>query len=77
MKKAILVLMVLASCGGDEAGWGEQARTDFIAGCTDAGSPQDVCECLQEKLEEANPDLETPEDIDQEQVVEFTKECIE
>ena len=77
MKKAILVLMILVSCGGDDAGWDEQARTDFIAGCTDAGSPEDVCQCLQEKLEEANPDLESPEDIDQGQVAEFTRECIE
>jgi hypothetical protein len=77
MKKAILVLMILTSCGGDDGGWDDQARTDFIAGCTDAGSPEDVCKCLQEKLEEANPDLETPEDIDQAQVAEFTRECIE
>lgn len=76
MKKAILVLMILVSCGGDE-GWGDQARTDFIAGCTDAGSPQDVCECLQEKLEEANPELEDPSDIDAEQVADFTRECVE
>jgi hypothetical protein len=76
MKKAILVLMIMASCGGDE-GWSDQARRDFVAGCVDGGAEQSMCECLQEKLEAAHPGLEDPADIDQAEVVEFTQECVE
>ena len=74
MKKAILVLLILASCGGDE-GWSDQARTDFVAGCVDGGAEESLCECLQEKLEAAHPDLDDPADLDQSEVVDFTKEC--
>jgi hypothetical protein len=76
MKKAFLVLLILASCGGDD-GWSEQARTDFVAGCVDGGAPQDVCECVQEKYEEAHPEIQDPDEIDQAEIVDFTKECIE
>lgn len=76
MKKAFLVLLFLVSCGGDE-GWSDQARRDFVAGCVDGGAEEAMCECLQEKLEAAHPDLVDPSDLDQGEVVEFTQECID
>jgi hypothetical protein len=75
MKKAILVLLILAACGGSDGGWSEQARTDFVAGCTDNGGAEDTCKCVQEKLEARHPDLTDPADLDQDEITELVGEC--
>jgi hypothetical protein len=49
---ALVAAAALAGCGGDggsETG-SDQAQRDFIAGCTDAGSPQGYCECMYEEI---------------------------
>ena len=76
MRKAIAALLIFAACGGGNEGWSDQARTDYIAGCVDAGSPRDACECVQEKLEAAHPDLDNPADINQDEVAGFIEECV-
>lgn len=81
MKRAIAVAvlalaMTLASCGGDE-GWADEDRAAFVAGCVDGGAPEAACECVQEKVEAAHPDLPDPTDLEQAEIVKFTKECVE
>lgn len=76
MKRAIVVLMIFAACGGSSDGWSGQDRTDFVAGCTDSGGAEDTCKCVQEKLEARHPDLNDPADLDQDEIVELTKECV-
>ncbi len=79
MKKAIVVLMTLVftACGGDD-GWAEQDRIDFVAGCENGGAPTGVCECVQEKLEEAFPDIsefEDDPDLLASEAAKFQTEC--
>ncbi len=75
MRKAIVILTILAACGGGDDGWGADAREEFIAGCESSGSSTEQCTCLQEKLEAEFPDAEDPADFDQDVVAEVTKEC--
>ena len=75
MRKAIIVLAILTACSSG-GGWSDSQRDDFIAGCESSGSSHADCACLQEKLEEAHPDLDDPADLDQAEVVELTKECV-
>ena len=77
MRKAIavVVLAMLAACGGGDEGWGASAREEFIAGCESSGNTNESCTCLQEKLEAEYPDAEDPADFDQDKVAEFSQEC--
>ena len=76
MRKAIVVLTVLAACGGSgDEGWGAEARTEFIAGCESSGNTNEACVCLQEKLEAEYPDAEDPAEFDQDTIADFAKEC--
>jgi hypothetical protein len=75
VRKAIVVLAVLASCGGGDEGWGADARAEFIAGCESSGNSNEDCACLQEKLEAEYPDAEDPADFEQSTVAEFAEEC--
>ena len=76
MRKAIVILVILAACGGSsDEGWGADAREEFIAGCESSGSSTEDCTCLQEKLEAEFPEADDPADFDQEVVAEVTKEC--
>lgn len=76
MRKAIVVLTILAACGGSsDEGWGAEAREEFIAGCESSGNTNENCTCLQEKLEAEYPDAEDPADFDEAKVVDFSKEC--
>ena len=76
MRKAIVILTVLAACGGSsDEGWGAEAREEFIAGCESSGNTNENCTCLQEKLEEEYPDVEDPAEFDQDKVAEISKEC--
>lgn len=75
MRKAIVVLTILAACGGSDEGWTAEAREEFVAGCESSGNTNENCTCLQEKLEAEYPDAEDPADFDQAKVVEISKEC--
>ena len=82
MRKAIAIvaLTILAACGGSDAGgedtgWGAQAREEFIAGCESGGAPNAVCVCMQEKLEAEYPDAEDPADFEEAKMTEFTEAC--
>lgn len=76
MRKAIVVLTILAACGGSsDEGWGASAREEFIAGCESSGNAKENCTCLQEKLEAEFPEAEDPADFDQDVVAEVTEEC--
>ncbi|MDQ3954329.1 MAG: hypothetical protein M3285_02105 [Actinomycetota bacterium] len=77
MRKAIVVLTILAACGGSgDEGWGADEREEFIAGCESSGNSNETCTCLQEKLEAEYPDAENPDEFDQEKVDEIAKECV-
>jgi hypothetical protein len=71
---AIVALTILAACGGSE-GWGDSARAEFIAGCESSGNTNEICTCLQEKLEAEYPEADDPADFDTKTVVELSKEC--
>jgi hypothetical protein len=75
MKKAIIVLAVLTACGGG-SGWSDAERQDFIDGCEAGGQNTENCTCMQEKLEDAHPELQDPADLDQDEVIEIAKECV-
>ena len=80
MRKAIAIvaLTILAACGGgDEEGWSDANRNDYIAGCESSGTSTESCECAADKLEEAYPDLQDPADIDPDKLVEVAEECAE
>lgn len=74
MRKTIIALTVLTACGGG-SGWSDSQAQEFIDGCTSTGQSDALCTCIQEKLEAAHPDLKDPADLDQAEVVDFTKEC--
>lgn len=75
MRKAIVVLFIFAACGGGGDGWSEQARAEFVAGCTDAGAPEAMCVCMQEKTEARYPDMTENEQIPTDEATELAKEC--
>lgn len=73
---AIVVLAVLGACGGGDEGWAASDREEFIAGCESSGASNEVCTCMQEKLEAEYPDAEDPADFVSDKVDEFAKECV-
>lgn len=75
MKKAIIILTVLAACGGS-SGWSDEDREAFVAGCEDGGAPNDLCVCVAEKMEAEYPD-EIPDDTEiAAKTTEFAQECL-
>lgn len=75
VRKAIVILTVLAACGGS-SGWPDSQRQEFIDGCESTGQSNADCTCVQEKLEAAHPDMRNPDDLDTDEIVDFTKECV-
>lgn len=81
MRRALMIVMIFAvvflvACGGDE-GWDAEAREEFIAGCESSGTPNEACVCMQEKVEAKYPDIESPDEIEQADVLAIAKECID
>jgi hypothetical protein len=51
MKRAIVIgLLMLVSCSSGDEGFSDQARTDFMAGCTES-APEELCTCVFDELE--------------------------
>jgi hypothetical protein len=54
----LLAALALAGCGGDDKDGGISAKTEkeFVAGCTDAGQPENGCECIVDELKKQGVD---------------------
>lgn len=78
MKKAILVLLVLAGCGGDDGGsWPEAERRAFIENCErTSGGETETCECLLEKVEAEYPEPEDALELTIGEMGDLAKECM-
>ena len=78
MKKWIVILTVLAACGGS-SGWSDEARAEFIRGCQDGGGSEEACTCMQEKMEGKYPAEDDFESVDEaaltEDSITFAGEC--
>lgn len=73
---AAIVMAFLVACGGD-GGWTDDERSEFIAGCTSEGAPEDLCACVGEKMEAAYPDDIPDESEVAESTTKFAQECLE
>jgi hypothetical protein len=73
---AAIAMAFLVACGGD-GGWSDDERTEFVAGCTSSGAPEDMCVCMADKMEAAYPD-ELPDEAEiTEKSTEFAQECVQ
>ena len=75
-KKAVVVLTVLAACGGDGGSWPQSEREAFIENCErTSGGETEACDCLLEKVEERYPEPEDALDLSIGEMGEMAEEC--
>ena len=71
MRKAIVILVVLAACGN--SGWSDAEKNAFQQSCEQAsGGKTAICACA---LEKAQAEEDSPEDLTTEQTLEIAKQC--